>query len=430
MKFHDLLEQSYQAFLEQAQDVKLVLLHPDNRFRSMLVAKLMNTPEFDTFYYAIRPDDVDLRSFLTRLTDSYAKQHVTFGRYTNILPHYALQDPIKHFDMVLDAFIEDIDELSDRDFILIFDEYDRSDRADEVQRFVERLSNRLPENGRIVLNSRTLSRLPWVSLVAQRRAVMLHETEPVEEQYYGTQNYTKDNSDLQVYALGNGIVNSEEETIDLWEGHLPRLLFFFALDRPMVTRTEICNAFWPELDVDQAVNVFHVTKRRLHKALGEDILVHEDGYYRVNPNTAVYYDAIEFVNLLVEARRTDDADAQFNAWQRAVDLYRGPFLKGHTERWITERREEFKDGYLEALVNLAYAYRERGDKEYALSLLQKALEQDNLREDIHRGIMSLYSDLSRRSEIAAHYKQMQEIFRQHDLTISEETQQHYKKLMS
>ena len=51
----------------------------------------------------------------------------------------------------------------------------------------------------------------------------------------------------------------------------------------MVTRADICQAFWPELPLDQAVNVFHVTKRRLHKALGFDVLVHEGGHYRVNP---------------------------------------------------------------------------------------------------------------------------------------------------
>src|SRR4029077_14782627 len=80
-------------------------------------------------------------------------------------------------------------------------------------------------------------------------------------------NQTESNARVEIFGLGPGTVMLDSEPIDSWEGHLPRLLFFFALDRPVVTRSEICQAFWPELNTDQAVNVFHVTKRRLHKAL-------------------------------------------------------------------------------------------------------------------------------------------------------------------
>ena len=144
----------------------------------------------------------------------------------------------------------------------------------------------------------------------------------------------------------------------------------------------------------------------------------------------MYYDAIEFVNLLVEARRTDDRETQFNAWTRAVELYKGPFLDKHTERWIVERRDEYRDGYIEALVNLADYQREQGDHEQALLILQKALETNNMHIGIHMRIMQIYSDLSRRSEIAAHFKQMQEIYRQEDHHLPEEVESQYKKLMA
>src|SRR5690606_23027108 len=131
-------------------------------------------------------------------------------------------------------------------------------------------------------------------------------------------------------------------------------LFFFALDRPVITRSEICRAFWPELDTDQAVNVFHVTKRRLHKALEMDVLVHDDGYYRINPALHVDYDVMHFVGKLMDGRDTRLSDSErLAAWQAASDLYRGPFLHGHTDPWITQRREDFRAGYLEALDALA-----------------------------------------------------------------------------
>ena len=165
---------------------------------------------------------------------------------------------------------------------------------------------RLPSHCQMVINSRTLPRLPWVSLIAQKKAVILHDDMLVSSDFYDMR--TEGHPRLEVYALGPGYVLLNGEPIDTWEGHLPRLLFFFALDRPVVTRSEICQAFWPDLDNDQAVNVFHVTKRRLHKALDFDVLVHEGGYYRVNPEVSIYYDIMAFVGALVKGRSPETQD--------------------------------------------------------------------------------------------------------------------------
>jgi hypothetical protein len=68
-----------------------------------------------------------------------------------------------------------------------------------------------------------------------------------------------------------------------WEGHLPRLLFS-SLDRPLLrVKCEISglNSTWTNSEC------FHVTKRR-YKALDMDVLVHDGGYYRVNPDMAIH----------------------------------------------------------------------------------------------------------------------------------------------
>lgn len=428
MKLHDLIDKSYESFLEQLQDTRVVLLHPRSRYRSMLIAKLISTSELNTFYYAMGPDDINLQAFISSISHDLANQHPTFGRHTNILPQNVYEKPEENFNLLLETFARDLSEISDGQFLLILDEYDRSDSSDEVQRFVEKLALHLPENGRLVINSRTLPRLPWVSMIAQKRAVVLEDGHIIQKDFYGNPNEGSDS--MGVYALGPSFVITDDEAVDSWEGHLPRLLFFFALDRPIVTRSEICQAFWPELDPDQAVNVFHVTKRRLHKALDTDVLVHENGYYRVNPEMVIYYDAVEFVSVLMQGRNSTDEEARMNAWERAAQLYRGPFLQGHNDEWILERREGFRAGYLEALNEMANVWASRNRHEKALSLLQKALSADNTREDLHRQVMQLYYDLGRRSEVAAHYQRLQEILKQNKAKPAEETQQLYAQIMT
>jgi two-component SAPR family response regulator len=232
---------------------------------------------------------------------------------------------------------------------------------------------------------------------------MLVNDTVIREDFYGFQNDS--NGTLEVYALGPGFVLLDNEYIDSWEGHLPRLLFFFALDRPVVTRSDICTSFWPELHDEQAVNVFHVTKRRLHKALDADVLVHEDGYYRINHELHIYYDVLDFAASLVRGR-SGDATQRLEAYQRAATLYRGPFLQGHQDTWIVQRRADFRVGYVEALKHIAGVWQERQRPEQALAILQKGLVENLRMDDLSGEVMKLYTQLGRRNEAVAHYQRV------------------------
>ena len=181
MKLNSLIEASQQAFKERARDARVVLLHPQSRYRSVLVAQLMNDPDTRVFYYAMGPDDVNMRSFLSGITHDLANQHPTFGRHLNQIHFESQEDE----DALLSAFVADAAELSDEPFLLILDEYDRTDSADDLQAFVEQLILRLPPHSQLVINSRTLPRLPWVSLIAQNKAVILQDDQIIATNFYG-----------------------------------------------------------------------------------------------------------------------------------------------------------------------------------------------------------------------------------------------------
>lgn len=423
MNLNDLINVTYQTFQEQTDGSRLILLHPRSRYRSVLIAKILGSTERRVLYYAMDPDDLDLRSLIAGLTHDLANQHPTFGRHTNILP----PNEASNFDAIVEAFAKDLAEVDDEPFYLILDEYDRSDSADDIQMFVEKLVSSTQHKCTFIINGRTLPRLPWVSLIAQKRAILLEDDLLIKDNFYRTETTGKHK--LEIFAFGPGQVLLDGNVIDTWEGHLPRLLFFFALDRPIITRSEICQAFWPELHMDQAVNVFHVTKRRLHKALDMDVLVHDGGYYRVNPDMAIRYDIMDFATALMHGR-TNEAQDRLSAWQRAIDLYRGPFLQGHTDKWITNRRSDFKAGYLEALSEVAYIRLEEDRPEHALGLFQRVLADDGSRENIHREVMKLYAKLGRRSEAAAHFQRLSEDLRRDGKSPSPETAEVYQSIIA
>ena len=395
---------AYETFLNFSREAKIILLHPQSRLRSLIVARLLADPAANTFYYALDRDDSNLQNFLPGIVDGLSRQHATFGRQLNVLPQNLLKEPCRHMDAILRAFVSELTELADGEFRLVLDEFDRADAADDVQRFVERLSHLAPERCKIVLNGRSLPRMPWLAMIAKRHAVILRDSDIVREDIYDRRN-DRDAS-LKILSMGPGYVFLDDYLVDNWEGNLPRLLLFYAIDRPEASRNQICETFWPKLNIDQAVNVFHVTKRRLHKAVGMDVLAHGGATYRVDRKIPFYYDAFEFVEALLEGRYGEPADP-FDLWQRLAKLYRGPYLQGHNDAWIEERRQAYQLAYIEALENIADIWEARESYELALHTLTRAIDADFTCERRHLKLLGLYMRLGRRAEAVAHFRALE-----------------------
>jgi DNA-binding SARP family transcriptional activator len=157
--------------------------------------------------------------------------------------------------------------------------------------------------------------------------------------------------------------------------------------------------------------------------------LHDGGYYRVNPELAIHYDVMDFVGTLMEGR-DEENNNRMAAWAKAIDIYRGPFLQGHTDSWIVDRRADFRAGYLEALTEMAHIRLGEERLEHALGLFQRALAEDFSRENIHRDVMKLYAKMGRRSEAAAHYQRLTDELKKEGKTPSSDTQNLYQDIMT
>jgi two-component SAPR family response regulator len=203
---------------------------------------------------------------------------------------------------------------------------------------------------------------------------------------------SNDNPVLEVHALGTGRVLINGRLIDHWDGVLPRMLFFYFVDRGMTTRDEIFQTFWPKLNTREATNVFHVTKRKISEILHADLTVYWSGFYRVSPDLDLQYDVVKFAEAVQNAAVAPDNEA-ITLYKNAITLYNGPFLSPIEQPWIERRREELLGSYAEALAGLARIYRERGEQEEALGYFLRACATSPQREDLARAVMELYRQM-------------------------------------
>lgn len=414
-----LVSQSVSSLKTGFSDYRLLLIHPSSRHHTLLIAAILNNPFSPVVYYSISSDDNTLSALISNLSRAIGEQGHTFGMG---IPR--LDPPLDYMSLAA-SVSDELKKMFNQEYIFILDEYDRIDGNEEIEHFFEELILSLPSQCHILINSRTLPRLPWVSLVAKNQAIVLRDSHVLSTGFYHDRSEAE--SGVEVYCFGAGQIFLNGELVNTWDGNLPRLLFFFILDKSTATRGEICENLWPELPLTQAVNVFHVTKRRLHKAIGRDVLFYENGLYRIDPSLNAHYDVIEFVSALASSRTAEDLEIKAKQLMTAIEIYKGHFLQGFDESWVVRRRNDFRCGYVEALVSLAGIREVEGFHESALALLLRAAAEAPDREDIHREVIRLFGLLGRRIEAAEYYNEMKAVLHdRYHLQPAEETQQVYR----
>jgi DNA-binding SARP family transcriptional activator len=342
-------------------------------------------------YYAAKDDRVTLVDFVRNLVDQFAKIYENFGDKT--------KSKLKGGDPAAlgKALAADLAALGGS-FGLILDELDRARVADGFIAFFNAIAEAMPDGSQLILLTRQLPHHPWKSLVLSDNTVVLDD--------YGHPVETEGGLPLlEVYALGAGNALINGEPILSWDGALPRNLFFFFVDRPLVTRDEVFATFWPDLSVKEATNVFHVTKRKISERLDHELTSYNSGFYIPSGQMQVYYDSVDFLESIEQASTMSDEEAT-KKYRHAIDLYRGDFLSGLKMEWAIERRQALKGAYAQALIALGRIRKSQGHNEEALGYFLRALHETPEREDIHREVMSLYAAMGRNEDAKAQYRRL------------------------
>jgi two-component SAPR family response regulator len=186
-----------------------------------------------------------------------------------------------------------------------------------------------------------------------------------------------------------------------WDGSLPRHLFYYFVDHPMVTRDEIFSVFWPKMSVKEATNVFHVTKRKISERLGHELTSYSGGFYVRSPRLSVHYDAHLFEHAVEQA--VEDEEHAPAYWYQAIQFYRSDFLPYIKTPWVRERREAIKHQYARALIGLGRFHRGLNELDAALGYLLRALREKPDWEDVHQDVMMMYYQQGRQKEALDQY---------------------------
>lgn len=222
-------------------------------------------------------------------------------------------------------------------------------------------------------------------------------------------------SRIEIYSLGEArvLVDSRLVTSSDWAVEKTKELFFFLLQHPHSLRKEqIVDELWPELELGKSNSQFHSTVYRLRRAIFPQCVAYRDGRYQLTLGKIYWYDAEEFVRLLEEADRSGaQASQRIALYERAVSLYRGPFLEEFYSDWVTPHRDELETRFLQAINRLAKLKAQEGSLEQAIELLRSAVATDPYQEEANYGLMHYAALMGDRAAALRHYKSYVELLR-------------------
>lgn len=404
---------SLDSFRERSRGRKVILLYPWTNYRNLFLSHFLTSAKDGLLYYRIPSDAPTLAAWLGGLVDELNAVLGGFGAATRA----HLTDPHPQPQALGEALADDLAAYATDAVVLFIDELDRVPLDAEFQQFVRALVSALRPGSQLAVSSRLLTHQPWYDMVAQGEAVILGTEHRKNNVMFTLEETPK--PQLEVYSLGRGYALINGQQITNWDGALPRNLFFFFIDRPLVTRDEIFEIFWPNLTTKEATNVFHVTKRKISERIAarldtpgdHDLTQYSSGFYMPNERIVRHYDVFDFLEAVEQALVAADEREQESLYSRAVDLYKAPFLQTVQMPWAENRREQLRQMYAQALIGLGRICQRRHDTERALGYYTRALREAPEREDIHHEVLRLYDHLGMYSDAIAQYRRLEEMLK-------------------
>jgi DNA-binding SARP family transcriptional activator len=392
---------SFAQFHHKIRDKKLVVIYPKTTYRNIFLSYYLHDTSQSLHYYQVRTDEKTIQLALRGLINDWDG----FGKGLKL--NSSAHDLGR-------AFAIDLGEFS-KPSVVYLDELDHLEFSEDYANFFRSLVAHLPEKCQIVINSRNLSTVPWQEMLLDGSAVVLGTELLGSDLMFNIKQADRPQLEVHGFGQGHAIVNGRE--IEQWDGALPRNLFFYFVDKPLVTRDEIFEIFWPNLNIKEATNVYHVTKRKITEKISSNInspkevelTSYSSGFYHPSTEIVRHYDVAQFESDVEEASMTLDDAKQAALYRRAINLYKAPFLSSIDMPWVRERRVKLQRLFIEALIGLARIHKSAKQHEIALGYFARALRESPFREDLHREMMQLYVTMKYPEEARRQYQILTEL---------------------
>ena len=223
---------------------------------------------------------------------------------------------------------------------------------------------------------------------------------------------TTASASLELKLLGPLNVIYEQTPINFPTAKARALLAYLIIERNTAhPRRRLTELFWPDTLDDRALRNLTTTVMRIRQALGDNgaLILSSAHALQFNPNLAITIDLGSFDRLLAECtahphRAIDRCAACAERLTRAAQLVRGPLLAGlslhecdELMNWLTVVRERYQQELIHILMILATFHEHRREYDKAIGYLNRILQEEPWREEVHRQIMRLLGHMGQRS---------------------------------
>jgi len=222
---------------------------------------------------------------------------------------------------------------------------------------------------------------------------------------------------LRVYTLGRFAMlidgKPARSSRKIQQKPLAVLKALIALGGREVREEEIMDHLWPEADGDLAQQSFASALHRLRQLLScEKAVQRQEGKLTLDDRFC-WVDAWAFEATLEQAEglwKKEQAESAVQLLEKAMQIYRGPFLAQETERpWTLSLRERLRGRFLRNVEKLGKYWQQSSQWEKALDCYLKGLEMDDLAEEFYLGVMICYHQLGRKNDALTAYKRYRRI---------------------
>jgi DNA-binding SARP family transcriptional activator len=180
----------------------------------------------------------------------------------------------------------------------------------------------------------------------------------------------------------------------------------------------VCEMLWPESDSEQSRTAFKVTLSRLRKLLDVPNAIDlTDTRVAINAGI-VHVDCSRFEALAEALERFDTGpinrlaeghhDSSLPACaERLFSIYTGRFLGDEPcNRWLQSARERWHSRFLRLVIHAGSLIEEQMSIDAALSLYQRAAEQDSTAEELHRRLIAAYMQQGEHAEATNAFRRL------------------------
>ncbi len=410
MLVHEVTHVSLDLFRQRSAGKKIVLIYPWTNYRNLFLTYFLSSAQDGLLYYRIGDEQISLRTWLGGLVTEFKSVLGNFGNN--------VQQALKEGKPSLlgEALAADLADYGGGEPLILFiDELDRVAMDSDFNQFMRALVAALSDDVQIAFSSRLLTYQPWYDMVTRGEAIVLGTDQRRDDMMFTVETTPK--PQLEVYAFGRGHALVNGQPITNWDGALPRNLFFFFMDHPLITRDEIFDTFWPDLSVKDATNVFHVTKRKITERISMKVVEtgnyeltqYNSGFYMPSDKVVRHYDVGDFQEAIDKSLVASSEKEEVALLSRAIDIYKAPFLQTVEMKWVIDRRDSLRQMYAQALISMGRIYQRHDEAQRAIGFFTRALKETPTREDIHRQVMSLYTNMGMLDDAVMQYHKLEQI---------------------